>query len=52
LHTVDKPPSAVVRVVASWTGNTIEFDDFLIYGLASALVFGKQAFGRKRVPRQ
>lgn len=36
---------AMVRVViASWIGNTIEFYDFLIYGLASALVFGRLFF--------
>jgi MFS transporter, MHS family, shikimate and dehydroshikimate transport protein len=37
--------AAIIRVVAtSWIGNTIEFYDFLVYGLASALVFGKLFF--------
>ncbi|UJR56307.1 MFS transporter [Dickeya zeae] len=31
-------------VISSWIGNTIEFYDFLLYGLASALVFGKLFF--------
>ncbi len=31
-------------VISSWIGNTIEFYDFLLYGLASALVFGKIFF--------
>lgn len=31
-------------VVSSWIGNTIEFYDFLVYGLAAALVFGKLFF--------
>ncbi|CAH2603905.1 Shikimate transporter [Rhodovastum atsumiense] len=36
---------AVTRVVvSSWIGNTIEFYDFLVYGLAAALVFGKLFF--------
>ena len=37
--------AATIRVVVtSWIGNTIEFYDFLVYGLASALVFGKLFF--------
>lgn len=31
-------------VISSWIGNTIEFYDFLLYGLASALVFSKLFF--------
>lgn len=31
-------------VISSWVGNTIEYYDFLLYGLASALVFGKIFF--------
>ncbi|OCG06931.1 MFS transporter [Gilliamella sp. wkB178] len=31
-------------VISSWIGNTIEFYDFLLYGLASALVFSKIFF--------
>lgn len=31
-------------VISSWVGNTIEFYDFLLYGLASALVFSKIFF--------
>ncbi len=31
-------------VISSWIGNTIEFYDFLLYGLASALIFGKIFF--------
>lgn len=35
----------IIRVVASsFIGNTIEFYDFLVYGLAAALVFGKLFF--------
>ncbi len=37
--------AAITRVVvSSWIGNTIEFYDFLVYGLAAALVFGKLFF--------
>lgn len=37
--------SSIRRVViSSWIGNTIEFYDFLLYGLASALVFSKLFF--------
>jgi len=40
------PDKAGIRrvVVSSWIGNTIEFYDFLLYGLASALVFSKVFF--------
>jgi len=31
-------------VVSSWIGNSIEFYDFLLYGLASALIFSKVFF--------
>ena len=31
-------------LISSWIGNTIEFYDFLLYGLASALVFSKIFF--------
>ncbi len=37
--------SSIRRVViSSWIGNTIEFYDFLLYGLASALVFSRVFF--------
>jgi MFS transporter, MHS family, shikimate and dehydroshikimate transport protein len=43
--TSERKAAATFRVVfASWIGNTIEFYDFLVYGLASALVLGKLFF--------
>lgn len=44
-HQATRERSNLRRVViSSWIGNTIEFYDFLLYGLASALVFGKLFF--------
>lgn len=31
-------------VISAWIGNSIEYYDFLLYGLASALVFGPLFF--------
>ncbi|HAU6531626.1 TPA: MHS family MFS transporter, partial [Salmonella enterica] len=38
--------NATIRrvVVSAWIGNSIEYYDFLLYGLASALVFGPLFF--------
>jgi MFS transporter, MHS family, shikimate and dehydroshikimate transport protein len=43
-HSLPSRTAMVRVVVTSWIGNTIEFYDFLVYGLASALVFGKLFF--------
>lgn len=38
--------NATIRqlVIFAWIGNSIEYYDFLLYGLASALVFGPPFF--------
>ncbi|EHJ9220949.1 MFS transporter, partial [Salmonella enterica] len=38
--------NATIRrvVISAWIGNSIEYYDFLLYGLASALVFGPLFF--------
>lgn len=38
--------NATIRrvVISAWIGNSIEYYDFLLYGLASALIFGPLFF--------